>query len=651
MLLSYSSITAMDPSDGSNILLLHLPGMDMQLAQPMVDAGLLPNLEGVFDRGIAGTVETAPPLLRPVLATSLATGHSPRDHGILHSRCPDKASRLGVRPATSVDLKSQPLWETVAAAGKKAAAVGWPTSYPASIFEALVVSDVFAEAQGQSFEEWPLLEDAVSDRELAKELADFRVHPSEVTPDMVAPFLQEGQLIDQETDERLALLVTTIARTASLHGAATWMAEHRPCDLLAVHFDLFEKLSSAFLQYRAPKMGHITQRDFEVYQNVVEGAYRFFDLMLGRYLELVGDDCQVMIVSSHGYLQEDLRVTSGANARRYRSAGTLIMTGPSVKQDELLHGARIQDVVPTALAVLGVPVPTDLPGQVLESAFEVPLSVTSSKPVAWETSWRPGKEAECLAYRQLKEEIALRDQPALNQDPDQAYEDAEVAWQNNLAQACIAERDLASAKTALLRVLELSPDHREGLYRLAQCHFGLKEYEEAQARVDEARGAGYEGALFDYLAGQIAECQENHEAASDYFSKVEASELAGPSGLQILISIGNSHIRTKAFEKAEQSYLKALAIDDSALPALNGAAASLLARRRFEEASDYFRRSLAKRYEQAEVHCDLGQCLRKLKRLDEAAESYRQSLALKPSLFVPKQALAEIESEQKVASS
>lgn len=643
-------MTVRDPSDGSKILLLHLPGVDLQLAQPMVDAGFLPHFERLLEHGIVGSLETRPPLVRPVLSSSLATGYSPRAHGIVHSRRPDKASSVGVRPVTSVDLKARPLWEVVVSAGKQAAAVGWPVSYPASGFEAEVVSDVFAEAVGSSFAEWPLLDNVVSNQELAEALAEFRLHPSEITPDMVAPFLQEGQFIDQETDERLAILVATIARTASLHSAATWIAEHRSWDLLAVHFDLFERISSAFLQYRAPKMSQITERDFEIYQNVVDGAYRFFDLMLGRYLELVGEDCHVMLVSSHGCLQGDLRATPGSNARRCRPEGALIMAGPSFKKDELLHGGRLQDVVPTALAVLGVPVPSDLPGQMMEAAFATPPTITSAAPEAWEIAWEPDTTADGLAYRQLMEGIALRDQPALDPDREQAYEDAEVAWESSLAQVCLAEGDFASARVALLRVLELNPDHREGLYRLAQCHYTLKEYEEAKVRLDEAWAAGYEGPLFDYLAGQIAEQQEDHAAASEYFAKVESAELAGPSGLQILTSIGNAHIRAKEFSKAEQAYRKSVEIDDSVVPALNGLASSLLAQRRYEDAADYFRQSLANRFDQAEAHCDLGQCLRRLNRLDEAAASYRQSLALKPGLFVPKQALAEIETALKVSS-
>ena len=46
---------------------------------------------------------------------------------------------------------------------------------------------------------------------------------------------------------------------------------------------------------------HLPYEDFDLYQGVVTAAYQFHDLMLGRLLELAGDDATVLIVSDHGY--------------------------------------------------------------------------------------------------------------------------------------------------------------------------------------------------------------------------------------------------------------------------------------------------------------------------------------------------------------
>ena len=53
----------------------------------------------------------------------------------------------------------------------------------------------------------------------------------------------------------------------------------------------------------------------------------------------------------------------------HRHFGILSLTGPSIVSGGRLEGAHITDVAPTALYLLGVPVPDDLDGAVLEQAF------------------------------------------------------------------------------------------------------------------------------------------------------------------------------------------------------------------------------------------------------------------------------------------
>ncbi|MGC9333383.1 MAG: alkaline phosphatase family protein [Anaerolineae bacterium] len=53
----------------------------------------------------------------------------------------------------------------------------------------------------------------------------------------------------------------------------------------------------------------------------------------------------------------------------HRDEGMLIMNGPGVHAGGSIHGAAIQDIAPTVLHTMGLPVPTDMDGQVLEQAF------------------------------------------------------------------------------------------------------------------------------------------------------------------------------------------------------------------------------------------------------------------------------------------
>jgi hypothetical protein len=53
----------------------------------------------------------------------------------------------------------------------------------------------------------------------------------------------------------------------------------------------------------------------------------------------------------------------------HRDYGMLIMNGPGVRQRSAVEGAAIQDIAPTVLHTMGLPVPANMDGHVLESAF------------------------------------------------------------------------------------------------------------------------------------------------------------------------------------------------------------------------------------------------------------------------------------------
>ncbi len=54
----------------------------------------------------------------------------------------------------------------------------------------------------------------------------------------------------------------------------------------------------------------------------------------------------------------------------HRDYGMLIMNGPGVRRGGAIEGASIQDIAPTILHTMGLPVPANMDGQVLGNAFE-----------------------------------------------------------------------------------------------------------------------------------------------------------------------------------------------------------------------------------------------------------------------------------------
>ena len=67
---------------------------------------------------------------------------------------------------------------------------------------------------------------------------------------------------------------------------------------------------------------------------------------------------------------------SGAKTGTHRPDGILFLSGPGIKKGHEISGATLMDIAPTALALLGVPVPEQMDGHVLEAAMAPDLFQT-----------------------------------------------------------------------------------------------------------------------------------------------------------------------------------------------------------------------------------------------------------------------------------
>ncbi|MDY7075597.1 MAG: alkaline phosphatase family protein [Chloroflexota bacterium] len=126
----------------------------------------------------------------------------------------------------------------------------------------------------------------------------------------------------------------------------------------------------------------ITQRlyeleDAETGERIVDRVYTKDEIYSGECLALAPDLLFVAqeyayISSKHfGFEESELMVRSDyANSGNHRQDGVFIAWGKGIKRDEIVQGAQITDVAPTALYLMGVPVPGDMDGRVLTDIFD-----------------------------------------------------------------------------------------------------------------------------------------------------------------------------------------------------------------------------------------------------------------------------------------
>jgi tetratricopeptide (TPR) repeat protein len=123
--------------------------------------------------------------------------------------------------------------------------------------------------------------------------------------------------------------------------------------------------------------GELAQQQLK-YGNAVEQMYQYADRIVGDYMQAAGKDATLIVLSDHGFqlgaLQEDPSKTRDmrrVSEKFHREEGILYMYGRHVKRGARFDGARIVDMVPTILALSGLPPARDMPGRVLTEGVDI----------------------------------------------------------------------------------------------------------------------------------------------------------------------------------------------------------------------------------------------------------------------------------------
>jgi predicted AlkP superfamily phosphohydrolase/phosphomutase/tetratricopeptide (TPR) repeat protein len=629
----------------NKVIHINMSGATWPQIHRMVDAGHLPTVSKLVNAGCIGNLWAPAPLHRPVPAVSMATGVHPDQHKCWSGFMPDKD--YGARPLRSDDIAAPMLWEIAAAQGARACAIGWPGTHPVHTSKSLLISDGFVIPRGAAFEDWPINPASVSDASLLDDLAEARLHPSEIEAEMIAPFLPDFAKIDQETDTRLSMFMQILSRAVSAHGAATWAAERQAWDMLTVHFDLIEHLSAAFLQYQAPRMGHVSQTDHALYGGVVDGAYHFMDMLLARYLELLPEGGHLILTSDHGFEVGAQRTRVAANIADqvtglYRDFGVFLVHGPKAVPDGSVAGITLFDIAPTVLSLMGLKLPDGMPGKVAQGAFSEPLPATAYKDGKQKTAKEPPPLDPVWASKMMEEAAALG-YLRIGKIPKDQLQSA-VCFENRLhkAMALGARRQFAPAITALDAALELSPSSPRALPMKTRYALALGDIETAKESFAILQAADPFAAGNAALAGEIAAAQGDLAQALALFATASEDVPLGPAGVHHLVRIGHGQRRAGDPVAAEASFRAALKRRPDNADALRGLGQALEAQDRFGEAVTVLGQSLGQKFIQPEAQVVLARCHLAQADLDEAERAAQAALETLPEFEPAQQIIARV---------
>jgi len=226
------------------VLLIGWDAADWKAIQPLLDAGKMPSLERFVNAGVMGNIATLNPILSPMLWTSIATGMRPFKHGIHGFTEPDPHTG-GVRPVTNTSRKVKAVWNILNQNGFKSNVIGWWPSHPAEPINGVMVSNHYQRARAPIDKPWPMMPGTVHPPELTESIANLRIHPAELTPEQIVPFIPKAAEVDQEKDKRLESCARIIADCSTIHACATAVMQLEPWDFMAVYYDAIDHFTLA----------------------------------------------------------------------------------------------------------------------------------------------------------------------------------------------------------------------------------------------------------------------------------------------------------------------------------------------------------------------------------------------------------------------
>jgi len=631
------------------VLLIGWDAADWKFLNPLIDQGLMPNLEKLINGGVMGRLATLDPPLSPTLWTAIATGKRPYKHGIHGFTEPDPSGE-GIRPINITGRKVKAIWNILTQHNMKTNVIGWWPSHPAEPVNGIYISDFYHRAKGRISDPWPMLKGTVHPEEMSDLFSKLRIHPEELTGAHLLPFVPNAEKIDQSRDRRLYSVAKVLAECSTIHSAATYAMEQTEWDFMGVYYDAIDHFSHGFMKYHPPHREHIAKADYELYKDVVNSGCRYHDMMLGRLMELASEDTTIILISDHGFHPDHNRPKAipkepAGPAVEHSPYGIIVMNGPGIKKDDTVFGASLLDITPTLLTLYGLPVAEDMDGKVLIHAFEEEPEIETIK--SWENiKGEDGTHPD--DFEQSKEDAKAELQQLIDlgyvEDPGDNVEQAvkNTRDENNyyLSRAYIDGGEYEEGIKLLEQLHTENPETIRYATRLAHAYQAIGKYKDARRVVDHVREKqDRESPGLDILEGNLLLAEQRYRKALDLFEKAERE-----GGEQPLLSlrIAHAYLQLNKLEDAERAIRKELEVNTEEANAHHTLGIILYRQMRYEEAIDSFMDTIGLLYYFPAAHYYLGETLMKLEEYEKAAEAFDVTLRLAPGVNAARQQLVNI---------
>jgi len=370
-------------------LVIGLDGATLAVTRPLIAAGRLPHLARLAEAGVHGPLVSSLPIQSPRIWNTIATGKTPRRHGILSFTF--DAANGERRLYLSRHRKVPAVWNILSQHGVKVSAVNWWNTWPPERINGVMVSDHFFPGQLSGREDLFKAgggEGGPSVSPIDWEARATQVAERDTNPTAFEnPFLERGNLPRWTHLGSLADVFDTDRRVAQV---ALEIAEAESPQVLMVYFPGIDRVSHSLwigvdATHNFPPEFRLTDAERTAARNALENYYAYTDALVGHLLAGYQTDDLVIVLSDHGFeahpfgdpVDGQLVLTGGHESPAARD-GLLIARGRGIPPGGGLEGMSIRDVTPTLLAWLGLPIGADMDGSPAHFVGTAPFAEVAS---------------------------------------------------------------------------------------------------------------------------------------------------------------------------------------------------------------------------------------------------------------------------------
>lgn len=377
--------TGIEAESRPSLVVVGIDSATLDAVLPIAEQGQLPFFSRLLREGAYGRLASFTPSRPAATWTTVATGKFPYKHGVLGGRvypaeflAPGAELRLipaglaferwglpglvGVPEDAARARRCRTLWEVLPLLGVESGTIGWPATATAPGGAEFAFTDrFFGEDPGAGSAEPP---------EVAERAEMFRVEVDEVDPLHLARFEGEppGEVLDALAGD---VWRQSLAQYFLAGGEAGAVFVRLP--------GLAEPSARFFGGYAQRRLAGKRGAEVERASSILTAYYAQLDGFLeGVWSQMSGPRLLAVVSASGAEELSDFelvveRVRGGSPLVGHLDEGAdgiLLLLGEGIRPGTLITSAGIEDVAPTLLYGLGLPVARDLDGRVLSEAYE-----------------------------------------------------------------------------------------------------------------------------------------------------------------------------------------------------------------------------------------------------------------------------------------